>query len=83
MAMSASRAGLSYSQMLSTGLTFENVDSLMTAMVQYLQDIANNTSNQVTKQAFTDVLNLTMSDLRAVSNLSTTDIATLQNNNIT
>lgn len=83
MAMSASRAGLSYSQMLSTGLTFENVDSLMTAMVQYLQDIANNTSNQVTKQAFTDVLNLTMSDLRAVSNLTTTDIASLQNNNIT
>lgn len=83
MAMSASRAGLSYSQMLSTGLTFENVDSLMTAMVQYLQDIANNTSNQVTKQAFTDVLNLTMSDLRAVSNLQVTDIAALQNSNVT
>ena len=83
LSMSASRAGLSYSQLLTTGLTGNNVDELMEAMVGYLQDIANNTSNQVTKQAFTDVLNLTMTDLRAVSNLSQSDIETISRNDIT
>ena len=82
-AMSAARAGRSYSELLTSGLNGENVDELMTAMVSYLQDIANNTSNQVTKQAYGSIFNMSMSDLRAVTNLLESDIATINANDIT
>ena len=74
-AMSAQRAGLSYAQLLTTGVSDENVDKLLRAMVEYLQSIAENTSSEVLRNEYGRVFGgLSVSDLRAVQNLTDTDI---------
>lgn len=75
--LSAERAGLSLPDMLTSGLDAKTVDKLMTAMVGYLSDIANNTSNKVVKSEWSEILNLSVSDLRAVSNLTSSDISSI------
>ena len=78
--LSAQRAGLDYSQMLLGGTNADNINKLMKAMVVYLQDIASNTgANQVVKSAWGDILNLSMSDMRAITNLTDSDISSIYN----
>lgn len=69
LAMSASRAGLSYADMLSNGLDESGVNKLLEAMVKYLQEIASN-ENQVVKSQYASLFGLSMSDLTAASNIS-------------
>ena len=76
-AMATENAGMSYSSMLTQGLDAEMVDTLMLSMVNYLGEIAKNTSNQVVKSQWADILNMTVSDLRAVSNLTEADMAAI------
>lgn len=68
--MAATKAGLSYSDLLTQGLDAEKVDALMSSMISYLQDIANNTSNEVVKNAWKGIIGVGVSDLRAVQNLN-------------
>ena len=77
MAMSAQRAGISYSDILTRGLDAATVDNLMVAMVSYLADISNNTSNQVVKSQWSEIFGVSMSDLRAIANLNHEDIMAL------
>lgn len=81
-AMATENAGMSYSSMLTQGLDAEMVDTLMLSMVNYLGEIAKNTSNQVVKSQWADILNMTVSDLRAVSNLTEADMASLMGGNL-
>lgn len=74
-AMSAKNAGLSYSSLLTSGATADDINKLLKAMTEYLQDISENTSNQVTRNAFSQLLNISMADLQAIRNLNSTDIA--------
>ena len=71
LAMSASKAGLSYADMLSNGLDESNVNKLLKAMVEYLQEIASN-ENKVVKSQYASLFGLSMSDLAAASNISNT-----------
>lgn len=78
-AMSAKNAGLSYSSLLTSGATADDINKLLKSMTEYLQDISENTSNQVTRNAFSQLLNISMADLQAIRNLNSTDIADIYN----
>jgi hypothetical protein len=82
LAMSASRAGLSYSDLLVKGIDDSSVNILLKAMVEYLAEIAED-NNAVVKAAYGDVFNFTQSDLRAIKNLTTSDIANISNQTMT
>ena len=78
--LSAQKAGLSYSDMLLNGTNADNINKLMKAMVIQLQDISKNTKgNQVVKSAWGDILNFSMSDIRAINNLTNGDISSIYN----
>ena len=78
--LSAQKAGLSYSDMLLNGTNDDNINKLMKAMVIQLQDISKNTKgNQVVKSAWGDILNFSMSDIRAINNLTSSDISSIYN----
>lgn len=82
--LSAQKAGLSYSDMLLNGTNADNINKLMKAMVIQLQDISKNTSgNQVVKSAWGDILNFSMSDMRAINNLTSSDISSIYNTKAT
>ena len=82
MAMSASYAGISYSDMLVEGIDASTTNKLMESMVTYLKTIAENSDNQVVRSAYGDVFNLSMSDMRAISNLTASEISTLSSTNL-
>lgn len=82
-AMSASRSGLEYSDLLLQGLNADNTNKLLQGMVEYLKTIADNTDNQVVKGAYGNIFNMSMSDFRAIQNLSTSDIANIAGSNLT
>lgn len=77
-ALSSSRAGLSYSDMLINSIDGSSVNALMKAMVEYLKEIAEG-SNQVVKSAYGGIFNLTQSDFRALSNITSRDIINISN----
>ena len=52
-------------------------------MVAYLAGIYKSTSNQVTKSAWGNIVGLSMTDLRAMSNLTSEDIAGISGSNVT
>lgn len=82
--LSAQKAGLSYSDMLLNGTNADNINKLMKAMVIQLQDISKNTKgNQVVKSAWGDILNFSMSDIRAINNLTNSDISSIYNTKAT
>ena len=75
--MAIARGDYSLSDVLTQGLNTEFIDDMMTSMVTLLKDIKNNTTNQVTLQAYSNVLGMSMSDVRGFANLTENDIATL------
>lgn len=68
LAMSASRAGLSYSDLLQEGLDAGSTNKLMRSMVEYLAEIANS-DNKVVKSEYANIFGMSVSDLKAVSNV--------------
>lgn len=81
MAMSASKGGIDYADILTAGLNPQKTNDLLKSMVEYLQSIARNTdNNQVTKQAFTNLFGISMSDLKAISNITAQEITELHSN---
>lgn len=74
--MAASRAGLSYADMLSKQITLDETNTLLESVVEYLQEIGNST-NQVVKNQYASTFGVSLSDIRAARNLSAKDIATL------
>ena len=83
LAMSASRAGISYADILTGGLDADTTNNLMKSMIEYLKSIAENTdNNQVTRSAYSNVFGFSISDLTAVSSLSEQDIANIYKQSI-
>lgn len=74
---SLNRAGYNYADILSGGLTSDATNNLLKAMVENLQDIANNTSSNVLKSAWGNIIGLDTTDLRAIRNLTQQDIAVI------
>ena len=81
MAMSASRAGYSISDLLVQGIDDSSVNDLLKSMVEYLAEIADS-NNAVVKAAYGDVFSFSQSDLRAISNLAEGDISNIYGNKI-
>lgn len=69
--MAASRAGLSYADILTRGITSEETNTLLQSMVEYLQEIATS-DNKVVKSQYSNIFGLTTSDLKAAENLGDT-----------
>lgn len=76
-AMSSSRAGLNYSDLLLQGLNATNTNKLLQSMVTYLKEIAEGSPNKVVRGAYGDIFNLSASDFRAIQNLNTGDISNI------
>ena len=77
--LSASRAGLDLGKLLTGGMTGETVNALLESMVRYLKQIAEGENNLVVKQAFGNVLGLSMADFRAIYNMTESNIKTIAN----
>lgn len=75
--MAASRANMSYSDMLIDGLDASSTNKLMRSMVGYLEEIANS-DNKVVKSEYAKIFGMTVSDLKAVSNIGS-DIGNITN----
>ena len=68
--MAANRAGMSIADILNNGLTDDETNILMNAMVDYLADIYNETKNsRVVAQQYANVFGVTASDLKAAASL--------------
>ena len=80
-AMAASRSGLSYAEMLTNGLNSSDLNTLLKSVVEYLREISENSSNQVVKAQYGNIFGVSISDLRAISNLTDTDISKISNRN--
>lgn len=68
LAMAASRAGLSYGELLTQGLNDSNTNALLQSMVDYLASIASD--NRVVQSAYARMYGLSSSDILAASNLA-------------
>lgn len=82
MAMSASNAGLDFAQIMIDGLDASTTNQLLESMVKYLKDIAENSDNQVVKSAYGDIFNMSLSDMRAFSNMTASDISRISGTNM-
>ena len=78
--MAASRAGLSYSDLLTKGINDSQINALMENMVEYLKSIAD--SNKVVQTQLAGVYGLKTSDIQAASNLSGVDITNIYGNSL-
>lgn len=68
--MAASNAGLSIADILTNGLTSEDTNDLLNAIVEYLAKLAEDSSdNKVVQQQLANVFGVKASDLRAATNL--------------
>lgn len=72
--MAANRAGLSIGEKLQTGLNADETNQLMLAMVDYLAEIADESSgNKLIAQQLSKVYGISASDLKAIKNLTMDD----------
>lgn len=78
-AMASSRAGLNYAEILTKGLDSSTLNTLLKSVVEYLQEITENSTNQVTMKQFANIFGMSMSDMRAISNLTTSDLSRISN----
>ena len=82
-AMSAARSeNLEYSEILLNGLDASKTNELLANMIIYLKEIAENSDNQVVKAAYGDIFSMSLSDMKAISNLTTKEISTLSKTNM-
>jgi len=69
MAISKSN-GLSIGVLLTGGLTADKTEELMLSIIEYLKEVADNTSeNNLVRSAFGSVFNFSTSDLEAINNV--------------
>ena len=81
LAMSASKAGLSYGDLF-FGLEADETNQLLRGMLEYLQEIAEGADNQVVRAAYGNILGLSMSDIAAIRNLTSDEIENIYNQNL-
>lgn len=82
-AMSASKSGLDYADLLVKGLDASNANKLLKSMVEYLKEIAeDNRNNNVVKAAYGDLYNMSLADMRAITSLTEGDISSIYSQNM-
>ena len=79
--MAASNAGLDYSSLLTNGLDAASTNTLMQAIVNYLQDIATTSKdNKVVMSQYAETFGVTVSDLKSAMNLQGEQLQSLVTN---
>lgn len=73
----ANLGGLSYADMLNNGMSIDDTNKLLESVVQYLKSIDDSMGTNVTKSAMASILGISISDLKAIENLSNTVISDL------
>ena len=71
--MAAANADLDYANLLTNGLTAENTNLLMKALVTYMQDI-NNSGNKVVRSQYAQTFGLSISDLMAATGMTQEEV---------
>lgn len=68
--LSMKNAGQNYADILQTGLDADTVNTLMSSMVKYLNEIATTTeNNKVLTSAYTDLFGMSMRDIQAMTTM--------------
>ena len=67
--MAANRQGLSYSDMLVSGVNSQQVNRLLYGVIDYIQDVTSG-ANNVVKAQYAELFGLTMADIAAFDNIS-------------
>ena len=81
--MAAARGGLSYAEMLTSGIDAKSVNILLNSIIDVLKDIATNTGDNVTKSAYRDILGVNVSDLQAIQRIDQSIISSIANQTLT
>ena len=82
--LAASYDNIDYAELIRDGLDASDVNRLMTAMVNYLRDISNEQAENILVQgAFNQVFGTSMSDIRALSNFTATNISNITKSKLT
>lgn len=77
-AMALTRTNLTYDKLLTGGVSADELNTLMGAIVGYLQDIAESSQgNNVVQKELSKVFGVTMPDIKAATNLTANDMKTL------
>lgn len=77
--MASSYAGLDYGSLLTGGVSPTSANSLLRGIVQLSQDIAN-TNNRVVLSQYAQIFGMDISDLMALSNLTSQNLVTISEN---
>lgn len=80
--MASNRAGLDYSDMLVKGVTSAQVNALLGAIIEYIQDVTSGVNNVVQSQ-YASLFGITIADIRAFQNMSDQTIESLYKNGMT
>ena len=65
------RVGMDYADILQQGLSLDDTNTLLTSIVQYLDEIVSNTgNNNVLRSSYANLFNLSISDMKAIHQLS-------------
>ncbi len=80
--MAANKANLSIGDMLNNSLSASDTNKLFSSVVDYLGSMYNSTKSLVAKQQLAKVFGLSASDLKAASNLSTSQRYTINRTNM-
>lgn len=81
--MAASRSGSSYAELLSGGLNATSVNALMYSLVDFLQELNSSSNSNVVKSQLASTYGVSITDLKAVSNLGSQELTSLYNNVMT
>lgn len=82
LAMATSRAGLSYGDILTGGLSSSDTNELLREIVEYLQEISSS-NNNVVKSEYANLFSMSLSDLTAINNLTRSDLDTIAKTSLT
>lgn len=77
--MASSYAGLDYGSLLTGGVSPTSANSLLRGIIQLSQDIAN-TNNRVVLSQYAQIFGMDISDLMALSNLTSQNLVTISEN---
>lgn len=80
--MASNRAGLDYSDMLVNGVTSAQVNALLGAIIEYIQDVTSGVNNVVQSQ-YASLFGITIADIRAFKNISDQTIESLYKSGMT
>ena len=74
--MASNRAGLDYGEMLANGISSAQVNELLGAVIEYIQDVTSGVNNVVQSQ-YAKLFGITIADIRAFQNISDKTIDSL------